>query len=149
MTPNDTPSSVDDILGQFCCALGHGAGPIRIRRTVIAALRQRYRGPLAENVDRWESMAPHVLAFMTQVGRLAALFATQQGRSAIGADDFMRARFMVEREVHRHPDHEKALVAGQLCSVIPGEELPELDPADAEMPATVNDPAAPAPALPH
>lgn len=140
MTPNDTPSSVDDILGQFCCALGHGAGPIRIRRNVIAALRRRYSGPLAENVDRWESMAPHVLAFMTQVGRLAALFATQHGRSAIDADDFMRARFMVEREVHAHPDHQKSLIAGPICAVIPGEELPDTAPVGHEMPT----PASPA-----
>ncbi len=38
--------AVNDILGQFYCAFGQGAGAIRIRRTAIAALRARYREPI-------------------------------------------------------------------------------------------------------
>lgn len=101
-TPNRTTTitlnaqAVDDILGQFYFALGQGAGAMRIQRSAIAALRARYAEPIAANVAHWKSGAPNVLAFVTQVGRLAAQLATAAGRTFISDADFTEARTVVE-----------------------------------------------------
>jgi len=126
---------VENILGQFCCAFGHGAGPIRIQRAVISALRQRYYAPVAANTERWEDSAAHVLAFMTQIGRLASHYAVIDGRSSINADDFTRARQLVEQRVHAHPDQSRTLHAGIFCQRIPG-ELPPQPAGDVREPLT-------------
>ncbi len=95
-TPNRTTTitlnahAVEDILGQFYFALGQGAGAMRIQRSAIAALRARYADPIAANVAHWKSGAPNVLAFVTQVGRLAAQLATAAGRTFISEADSRR-----------------------------------------------------------
>lgn len=126
--------SVNDILGQFYCAFGHGAGAIRIRRSAIAALRARYSEPIQNALAEWEGAAPHVLSFMTQVGRLAALLATQAGRTAIGAADFTQARRAVEGSVHQNAENSGQLFAGMICPAVPGEE-PVPAPVSSETPA--------------
>lgn len=117
-------SATDDILGQFCYALGQGAGAIRIQRGAIAALRARYAQPVAAALDRWPAMAPNILSFVTQVGRVAALRATQQGRTAISADDFMYARQLVESRVHGAGERTHGIFAGIFCPTVPGEHAP-------------------------
>lgn len=134
--------AVNDILGQFFCAFGQGAGAIRIRRTTIAALRARYREPIQNSLAEWERSAPHVLSFVAQVGRLAALLATQAGRTAIGPADFTMARRAVEATVHQNAENSGQLFAGMICPAIPGEQpLPikpdtpdVLSPIDGVMP---------------
>jgi hypothetical protein len=118
-------SATDDILGQFCYALGQGAGAIRIQRDAIAALRARYAQPIAAALDRWPALAPNILSFVTQVGRVAALQTTQQGRTAISADDFMYARQLVESRVHGAGERTHGIFAGILCPTVPGEHAPQ------------------------
>jgi hypothetical protein len=136
--------SASDILGQFYCAFGLGAGAIRIQRSTIAALRARYAGPIADAVNEWESAAPHVLSFLTQVGRLSALLATQAGRTAVSPADFTQARERVEAGVHRSAEHSGKLIAGPYCPTLPSSspgpiksETPEILEVPAPQPATV------------
>lgn len=118
---NDT----EDILGQFCFALGQGAGTMRIQRDAIGALRERYRGPIAASIDRWPALAPNVLSFVAQVGRVAALRATQDGRTSISSNDFIYARQLVESRVHQAGERAHGIFVGPLCSQVPGETSPQ------------------------
>ena len=59
---------VEDILGQFYCSFGQGAGTMRIRRSAIAALRERYFDPIQDNLDSWKEMAPSVLGSWPRSG---------------------------------------------------------------------------------
>jgi hypothetical protein len=112
--PVTTIESPDDILGQFYFAFGQGAGTMRVRREAIAALRRRYRPAIQTSAAVWPEAAGNVLSLLTQVGRLAALLATQAGRTAITEADFTQARQTVEASVHRR--HESGgLVAGPFC----------------------------------
>lgn len=113
--------NAEDILGQFYCAFGQGAGSIRIARSAIAAFRRRYFDPIKSAPGPWKAVAPNVLSFVAQVGRLAALFATQAGRTAINSADFARARQMVESSVHRSADASNILIAGPHCPGLPDE----------------------------
>lgn len=119
---NTLSESANDILGQFYCAFGQGAGSIRIQRSTIAALRARYAGPIAGAIAEWDTAAPQVLAFMAQVGRLAALLATQAGRTAISASDFTAARRAVEAGVHQTAENAGKLFAGPFCPPVAGEQ---------------------------
>ena len=132
-TSNTVGEAVNDILGQFYCAFGQGAGAIRIRRTAIAALRARYSGPIQNALAEWERSAPHVLSFVAQVGRLSALLATQAGRTAIGPADFTRARRAVEATVHQNAENSGQLFAGVICPAVPGEEPLPTQPDAPEM----------------
>lgn len=107
--------NAEDILGQFYCAFGQGAGSVRISRSAIASFRRRYFDPIKASPGPWKAVAPNVLAFVAQVGRLAALLATQAGRTAIHAADFAQARRMVEASVHRSADTANILIAGPHC----------------------------------
>lgn len=131
---NIIQEQTDDILGQFCFALGQGAGTMRIRRDAIAALRERYRDPVAAALDRWPTLAANVLSFVTQVGRVAALRATQDGRTAISAEDFIYARQLVESKVHDAGERAHGIFAGPICPAVPGEESPR--PGADQEPAT-------------
>ena len=52
----------------FEIALAHKSGGyLEGQRSAITALRTRYAEPIAQNVNRWKSGAPNVLAFVTQV----------------------------------------------------------------------------------
>lgn len=114
-------SEAEDILGQFCFALGQGAGMMRVQRGAIAALRRRYAGPIQGAREEWDNAAPHVLSFVAQVGRLASMLATQAGRTAISEADFMAARRAVETGVHRRAEQGGQLIAGPFCPSVPGE----------------------------
>ena len=118
-------SDTEDILGQFCFALGQGAGTMRIQRAAVSALRERYRGPVSASIDRWPALAPNVLSFVAQVGRVAALRATQQGRTSISSNDFIYARQLVESQVHRAGERAHGIFVGPLCSQVPGETSPQ------------------------
>lgn len=122
---NTIQSRCEDILGQFCFALGQGAGTMRIQRDAICALRARYRDPVTDSLDRWSTLAPNVLSFVTQVGRVAALQATQDGRTAISAADFTYARQLVESQVHRSGERTHGIFAGPICPAVPGEQVPQ------------------------
>ncbi|HKV98841.1 MAG TPA: hypothetical protein VJN96_03395 [Vicinamibacterales bacterium] len=117
--PIDASRQAEDILGQFYCAFAQGAGAMRIRRGAIRALRGRYFGPIQTLGAQWEEIAPSVLPLLAQVGRLAALLATQTGRTAISAADFMRARRIVEASAH---NSSQLLICGPVCPPIAGEE---------------------------
>jgi hypothetical protein len=125
--------SASDILGQFYCAFGAGAGAIRIQRSAIAALRARYSGPIEASIAEWESAAPHVLAFLTQVGRLSALLATQDGRTAVSAADFTRARQSIEAGVHQSAERSGKLFAGPFCPPVAGEQPAPVKPDAGEL----------------
>ncbi|MBP6771923.1 MAG: hypothetical protein KA154_02930 [Gemmatimonadaceae bacterium] len=114
-TTNRTSQTAEEILGQFYFALGQGAGAMRIQRSAIAALRARYADPIAQNVDRWKAGAPNVLAFVTQVGRLAAQLATSAGRTFIAEADFTEARTIIEAGVHSSGDRAHGIFAGPWC----------------------------------
>jgi histone H3/H4 len=126
-------NDVEDILGQFYCAFGQGAGSMRIRRSAIAALRDRYGDPIAANLDSWKKMAPSVLGFVAQVGRTAALFATQEGRTAIDARDFVRARQMVEHRVHETGERSGTLYVGDICPGMKDEQVTEAEPTTTQV----------------
>jgi histone H3/H4 len=122
--PVATIAAKDDhesILGQFIYAFGQGAGTVRVSRRAIAALRARYLGPVQAYAGRWETTAAYVLPLLAQVGRLAALLATQAGRSAIAETDFTRARRLVEARTHEQAEASGQLMAGPLCPPISGE----------------------------
>lgn len=137
-----TDEATMEILGQFYFALGQGAGSIRIRRSAISALRARYEGPIRASVHEWDAAAPNVLAFLTQIGRLAALLATESGRAAISADDFMRARQAVEASVHHTAESTGKLFAGPFCPPVPGEQPPAPRPTSSEVREPLDAPAA-------
>lgn len=111
------------ILGQCCYALGQGAGNMRIRRCAIVALRARYLDPLRNAASTWDDLAGSVLPLLGQVGRLAALLATQAGRTAIHERDFTQARRVVESSAHQSSG---LLIAGPVCPPVPAEFDEEL-----------------------
>jgi hypothetical protein len=115
---------VENILGQFLFAFGQGAGTMRVQRATIAAFRARYYDAIQRAPGDWKSVSANVLGFVAQVGRLAAHFATEAGRTAIAEADFMRARQIVEKNVHRTADLAPVLIAGPYCSVTDGEPEP-------------------------
>jgi histone H3/H4 len=135
---SDTLQVSEDILGQFYYAFGQGAGTMRVRRSAIAALRRRYVGPIQAEAATWNTVAANVLSFVTQVGRLASLFATVDGRTAINAADFVKARRLVEAKVHQQADAAGVLIAGPLCPAIP-DEL-QTNPDAGVMPLIPTDP---------
>ena len=105
----------ENILGQFIYAFGQGAGSVRVSRSAIGALRRRYGPPIQSSISTWDDKAAHVLPLLAQVGRLAALLATQAGRHAIAEADFKKARRQVESTVHRGAEEAGRLLAGPLC----------------------------------
>jgi hypothetical protein len=117
--PIDASRQAEDILGQFYCAFAQGAGAMRIRRGAIRALRGRYFGPIQTLGGQWEEIASSVLPLLAQVGRLAALLATQTGCTAISEADFTRARRIVEANAH---NSSQLLICGPVCPPIAGEE---------------------------
>lgn len=124
--PVTTADNPEDILGQFYFAFGQGAGAMRVQREAISALRARYYGPIQTVVTTWDQIGSSVLSLLAQVGRLAALLATQAGRTSISSADFMQARQMVEATVHQK--HEAAgLMAGPVCPVYSGDTVPVVE----------------------
>ena len=137
----------EDILGQFYFAFGQGAGTMRVQRAAIAALRARYLPNIKAASLDWTDVAGNVLSLLQQVGRLAALLATQSGRTAISEADFNAARTTLEGNVHRQKE-EAGLMAGPFCLAPAGAaytELPAAERAMAELPLT--DPARSEPGL--
>jgi histone H3/H4 len=121
------PSSADpeDILGQFYYAFGQGAGTMRVRQEAISAFRRRYYPAIQASAAAWPEVAGSILSLLAQVGRLAALLATQGGRTAITAADFIQARRMVEASVH-HTHEAGGLLAGPFCPIAADDvEAPE------------------------
>jgi hypothetical protein len=108
----------ESILGQFYCAFAQGAGTMRIRRDAIVALRARYLGPIHAQTTAWRGLASSVLPLLAQVGRLAALMATQEGQTAIAESAFTRARRIVEAGAHGSSG---LLIAGPMCPPVAGE----------------------------
>lgn len=142
-----TPRETEDILGQMFVAFGQGAGQIRVQRSAIATLRARYQGPIQSAPTRWEDLAPNILSFLSQIGRLSALLATQDGRTAISATDVTAARRLVEHRVHHTMDHQGGWQAGMICPAVPGEPVPintpaPSEPADLQAPAETDRPEA-------
>ena len=128
--PLPSTANPEDILGQFYFAFGQGAGAMRVRQEAIAALRRRYYPAIQASAGAWPDMAGNILSLLAQVGRLAALLATQAGRTAITAADFMQARRRVEASVHEI--HETGgLLAGPLCPKI-AEDIEAPEPGFAE-----------------
>ena len=125
----------EDILGQFFFAFGQGAGHMRVQRSAIAALRNRYRPAIRTACDQWDSAAPHVLSLVAQVGRLASALATQAGRSAISETDFLTARRIVESNAHRQAESSGQLIAGPFCPPVAGEQVAEAPSQDLHIPA--------------
>ena len=112
MNPRRSSLEAESILGQFYCAFAQGAGTMRIRRDAIVALRARYLGPIQTQTTSWRGLASSVLPLLAQVGRLAALMATQEGRTAIAESEFTRARQIVEAGAHGSSG---LLIAGPMC----------------------------------
>jgi len=106
-------ADVEDILGQFCYAFGAGASPVRVRRTTIRALRERYRGFIERAQGRdpgaWDREGAQVLYYMEIEGRLAAQLVVPQGRHAIDPRDFVKAATQVEAAAD-------PITAGQWCT---------------------------------
>jgi histone H3/H4 len=123
--------NAEDILAQFYYAFGQGAGTMRVERAAVGALRRRYFNNIKAAPAPWNAMAGNVLQLLAQVGRLAALFATQAGRAAITEADFMRARKAIESTVHPRANDTGRLIAGPICSIVPGED--EHDDAAVDM----------------
>jgi histone H3/H4 len=128
--PLPSAANPEDILGQFYYAFGQGAGTMRVRQEAIAALRRRYYPAIQASADAWPEVAGNILSLLAQVGRLATLLATQAGRTAITASDFMQARQMVEANVH-HIHEAGGLLAGPFCPMI-AEDVEASEPAFAE-----------------
>ena len=130
----------DSILGQFYVAFGQGAGTMRVQRTAIAAMRRRYLVNIETAPGPWEAVAANVLGLLAQVGRLAALTATQAGRTAISEADFKAAARLVESRVHQNPDHEGKLHAGRYCTFVDDEVETPAPASDAFDPQPVETP---------
>ena len=126
---SDRNEERENILGQFIYAFGQGAGSIRVSRGAIAALRRRYAAPVQSSMSSWDTTAAYVLPLLGQVGRLAALLATQAGRPFIAEADFTLARRQVEHKVHQDAEQSGRLIAGPFCPATPEDLEPATVPA--------------------
>lgn len=92
-------------IGQALCAVGQGAGPTRISRGVVQAVRERYLETFvlrieedrAEGRDRWGVEGPNVLDRARAMGRLAAHLALCEGSMAIETRHWRGAVEQVEK----------------------------------------------------
>jgi hypothetical protein len=89
--------TADDLFGQAFVAFGQGAGAIRVHHTTIREIRSRYERFLERALEHWEEDAVQALERVRATGRLAALLATQDGRTAVSPKDFSVAAERVER----------------------------------------------------
>lgn len=106
-------------MGQALCAFGVGAGPTRISRGVVAAIRERYLETFALRIeedqaagcDRWAVEGPNVLDRARAIGRLAAHLALCEGSMSIEPRHLKGAVEQVE-----------AYHMGRYCDIPPVEE---------------------------
>ncbi len=97
----DVETETDNRLGQVLAAFGYGAGGMRVSRSTVQALRERFRERIRRQVvadpDAWVTEGVHVLDLARGIGRLAALHSTERGWVTVRAEAFTRAAGTVER----------------------------------------------------
>jgi hypothetical protein len=90
---------VETVMGHVCVALGQGTGAVRVSRAAVEVFYAHYRPATTPAVVAgWEAYAVQVLERIRAVGRLAAQAAVERGKTAIGAEETLRAARAVERE---------------------------------------------------
>jgi hypothetical protein len=89
---------VEEMLGQVLVVFGQGTGVIRIPRTTVAAIRDRYLAMKDRALLVWEKEAAEALDRVRIVGRLAAQNAVARGSNEVSVDDFVAAARTVEPE---------------------------------------------------
>lgn len=115
-------------IGQALCAIGQGAGPTRISRGVVRAVRERYLENFVVRIeedeaagrDGWCLEGPNVLDRARAMGRLAAHLALCEGSMAIEPRHWKEAVTQVEK-YHM----------GRYCDIPPAQER-VLSPAPAK-----------------
>jgi hypothetical protein len=123
-SPVASPMARDAILGQMLVAFGQGTGTVRLSQGACMAFRDRY-WPWIDGgiVVLWDTAAVQVLERVRAIGRLLAVRAGIEGRTAIAAAGVIAAARLVEQvgncphcPIHREGEQERmrerALVAG-------------------------------------
>lgn len=109
------------LLGQMLFALGAGAAGVHIRRSAIAAMRDRYQPPTYAMVrkpdweDDWKKQSIYLLEYFTVIGRFAAELATAEGRTTIEAEQFETARRRVEGNYGGRGAAGRIGIRGDIC----------------------------------
>ena len=87
-----------NILSQALVALGQGTGPIRVSRAACQAFVDHYEPWIQRKrlASSWSDDGVQVLERVRAIGRLAALRATSEARTAIGPEDVETAMSAVE-----------------------------------------------------
>ncbi len=82
-----------DLIAQTMVAFGQGTGYMRVSHEATRALLARYETWIEQKglLRTWETDAVQILERIRAIGRLAALRATQDGRTAINAVDVRNA----------------------------------------------------------
>jgi hypothetical protein len=82
--------------------VGQGTGPVRVPRATIAAFRERYWEWIVSPqfsppvIDQWDREGAEILERVREIGRLAALKATQDARIEVSTNDFIESATAVE-----------------------------------------------------
>ena len=95
-----SPQQLEEIIGQCIFAIGIGAGPIRIHRTAVRALLDRYKEHfievLTDDPNSWEKTSSCALDNAQVIGRAAAMRAAQAGQMSIRPEDIISAAEIVD-----------------------------------------------------
>jgi hypothetical protein len=89
----------ETVMGHVYVAFGQGTGVLRVSRAAVQAFHAHYRPVVTgEVIAGWDTLAVQVLERIRAVGRLAALAAAEQGKTAIGLEEALRSARAVEME---------------------------------------------------
>jgi len=115
----------EHLLGQMMFAIGQGAAGVHIHRQAVAKMRERYEPTTYAFVEKadwrrvWQQNSIYTLRYFEVIGRLGALYATNDGTTAITARHFEQARVVVEAtyraEISKNPDLAVEEVRGDIC----------------------------------
>lgn len=96
--PKPRPYTPDDVVQQSLVAFGQGTDYMRVNRDAAQGIVDLMRATVERTKvhERWETDAVQILERLRAVGRVAALYATQDGRTVINGEDVSKAAVKVQ-----------------------------------------------------